>query len=119
MRCFVHPDRDSVGICKHCQRGLCMECAALVQGVLACRELHENEVADLLRMLATDIVQSGRVRSGYIRNAVFYGLVGVIFALLGASQIRFLGPQAVFFIIVGCLLLYAAAANFLEARRFH
>ena len=70
-------------------------------------------------MIATDIVQSGRVRSGYIRNGIFYGLVGVIFAVLGASQLRFLGPQAVFFIVVGCLLLYASVANLLEARQFH
>lgn len=118
MRCFGHPERDSVGICKYCQRGLCTDCAALVQGVLACRDLHENHVADLTRMLATDIVQSGRVRSGYVRNAIFYGLVGLVFALLGANQIRFLGPQAVFFIIVGCLLLYVSAANLVEARRF-
>ena len=69
-------------------------------------------------MIAIDIVQSGRVRSGYLRNGIFYGLVGVIFAVLGATQLRYLGPQAVFFIVVGCLLLYASATNVLEARRF-
>jgi small neutral amino acid transporter SnatA (MarC family) len=90
----------------------------LVEDVLACRDLHEEQVAHLNRMMVIDRVQSGRVRPGYVRNGIFYGLVGVIFAALGFTQLRFLGPQAVFFMVVGGLLLYAAAANFLEARRF-
>ena len=118
MRCFRHPELDAVGICRHCQRGLCTDCAAQVNAVLACRDLHEQEVAKLTRMVATEIVQAERVQSGYVRNGIFYGLVGVIFAGLGISQLRFLGPQAIFFIIVGTLLLYASVANFLEARRF-
>lgn len=29
MNCFYHPKKSAVGICKHCQRGLCIDCAAL------------------------------------------------------------------------------------------
>jgi hypothetical protein len=118
MRCFRHQEREAIGICKHCQRGLCPDCAALVDSVLACRDLHEAQVAALNRATAIDAIQSGRVRSGYVRNAIFYGLVGAIFAALGISQLRFLGLQAAFFIVVGGLLLYAASANYLESRRF-
>ena len=95
-----------------------MECAVEVEGVLACSDLHEVQVAALNRMVETSIVQAQRVRSGFIRNAVFYGLVGAVFAGLGLSQLRFLGAQAVFFIVVGALLFYAALANFLEVGRF-
>lgn len=80
-------------MCKHCQRRLCSECAALLGDVLACRDRHEQQVADLARMIETDAVQSGRVRSGYVRNGIFYGLVGVIFAVLGWNQLRFLGRR--------------------------
>ena len=118
MRCFRHFEREAVGVCKHCQRGLCTECAVEVDGVLACRDLHEGRVAALNRLVDTELVQSQRVRSGFVRNGIFYALVGVVFAGLGISQLRYLGFQAVFFIVVGALLLYVALANFLEGRRF-
>ena len=118
MQCYRHPERAAVGTCKYCQRGLCAECAGTVRDVLACKDLHESQVEDLLRMIHTSILQASRVGLGYIRNAVFYGLVGLVFAALGVSQLRFLGIQALVFIGVGLLLMYAAAANFLESRRF-
>jgi hypothetical protein len=45
-------------------------------------------------------------------------LAGAAFAILGIVQLRFLGIQAVFFLLIGLFLLWAAAANFLEGRRF-
>jgi sulfite exporter TauE/SafE len=52
-----------------------------------------------------------------MRNAIFYGLVGVLFAGFGVMQYRFLGLQAVFFIMIGLFLLYAASANYFEGRK--
>ena len=118
MNCFYHPERPAVGICKHCGRGLCNECAALVDDTLACRERHEEQVRGLNLVAQRGILQATRVRSGFVRNAVFYGLVGVLFMGFGLSQIRFLGLQAVFFTLIGVFLLYAAAANYLEGRKY-
>ncbi len=47
MNCYYHPDRPAVGVCKHCQRGLCAEDAALVADSLACKGRHENEVREM------------------------------------------------------------------------
>lgn len=118
MNCFYHPERPAVGVCKHCSRGLCSECAALVDDTLACKDRHEPQVRGLALVEERGILQARRLRSGYMRNALFYGLVGVLFAAFGLSQYRFLGLQAVFFIMIGVFLLYAAAANFLEGRRY-
>jgi sulfite exporter TauE/SafE len=52
-----------------------------------------------------------------MRNAIFYGLVGVLFTGFGVMQYRFLGLQAVFFIMIGLFLLYAASANYFEGRK--
>jgi hypothetical protein len=106
-----------VGTCKHCQRGLCNDCAAVIEDVLACRKRHEEEVLAVEQLTARNIFQTKRVRSGYTRNAVFYGLVGALFTAFGAYQYPFLGLQAVFFIMTGLFLMYAAAANYLEARK--
>ena len=117
MNCFHHPEISAVGLCKHCQRGLCFECAAIVDDVLACKGRHEEEVHQLEQLTAHNIFQSKRVASAYNRNAIFYGLVGVLFSGFGIMQYRFLGLQAVFFILIGLFMLYAAIANYFEGRK--
>jgi predicted Fe-S protein YdhL (DUF1289 family) len=118
VRCFYHPDAPAVGLCKYCQRGLCAECAAVIDEVLACKNRHEERVRSLERLAAHNLLQAKRVGSGYMRNALFYGLVGCVFAGFGLWQFKWLGMQAVLFMMLGGFLLYAAAANFLEGRRY-
>ncbi|MCE9644792.1 MAG: hypothetical protein K8S20_02240 [Chloroflexi bacterium] len=117
MNCFYHPDKAAVGLCKYCQRGLCVECASVIDDVLACQSRHEDEVHQLEQLTARNLFQSKRVASGYMRNATFYGLVGVVFAGFGLWQLKWLGLQAVVFIMLGGFLLYAAAANYFEGRK--
>ncbi len=117
MNCFHHPEISAIGLYKHCQRGLCSECAAVVDDVLACKGRHEDEVRQLEQLTTRNLFQSKRVVSAYNRNAIFYGLVGVLFSGFGIMQYRFLGLQAAFFILIGLFLLYAAIANYLEGRK--
>ncbi len=118
MNCFFHPDEPAVGICRHCGRGLCTECAAVVDDVLACTDRHEELVRRMNLVAKQNALQATRLRSGYVRNAAFYGLVGLLFLGFGASQYRFLGLEAVFFMMIGVFLLYAAAANYFEGRKY-
>jgi sulfite exporter TauE/SafE len=117
MNCFYHPDSPAIGVCKYCQRGLCSECAAIIDDVVACKNRHEDEVRQLGQLAARNLFQAKRVSSSYMRNAIFYGLVGVLFAGFGIMQYRFLGLQAVFFMMIGLFLLYAAVANYFESRK--
>jgi predicted Fe-S protein YdhL (DUF1289 family) len=110
MNCFYHPASPAIGLCKHCQRGLCSECAAVVDDVLACKARHEDEVQQLEQLTARNLFQSKRVASAYNRNAI-------LFTGFGAIQYRFLGLQALFFILIGLFLLYAASANYFEGRK--
>lgn len=118
MNCYYHPNQPAIGLCKHCQRGLCTECAAVVDDVLACQNRHEDEIRQLEQLTARTLFQSKRVKSVYMRNATFYGLVGVAFAGFGLWQLKWLGLQAVLFIMLGAFLLYAATANYLEGRKY-
>ena len=117
MNCFYHPTQPAIGLCKYCQRGLCTDCAAVMDDVLDCKGRHEDEVHQLEQLAARNLFQSKRVGSAYNRNAIFYGLVGVLFTGFGLIQFRFLGQQAVFFILIGLFLLYAASANYFEGRK--
>jgi len=117
MNCFYHPDTPAIGLCKYCQRGLCSECAVIVDDVVACKNRHEDEVHKLEQLAARNLFHSKRVSSAYMRNAIFYGLVGVLFAGFDVMQYRYLGLQAVFFMMIGLFLLYAAGANYFESRK--
>ena len=44
MRCFNHSDVRAVGLCKHCNKALCHECANDLGFSLACQGVHEQEV---------------------------------------------------------------------------
>ena len=118
MNCFYHPNTPAIGLCKYCQRGLCTECAAVIDDVLACKNRHEGDVHMQEQLTARNLFQSRRVKSGYMRNAIFYGLVGAVFAAFGLWQYKWLGLQAVVFIMLGGFLLYAAAANYFEGRKY-
>ncbi|MFZ1040589.1 MAG: hypothetical protein WCA79_21175 [Anaerolineales bacterium] len=118
MNCYYHPERLAIGICKHCQRGLCAEDAALVDDSLACKGRHENEVRETNQWIRLNILQVKRIGSVYNRNAIFYFLVGVVFAGYGFYTMRFTGLQGLFLLMVGLFLLFAAGLNFFEGRKY-
>ena len=65
-----------------------------------------------------NLLQSKRVGSDYLRNTIFYGVTGALFSLFGVSQLRWLGLQALVYLMIGLALLWAAAANYLESRKY-
>ena len=69
-------------------------------------------------LLQKNILQSRRVGSDYVRNTIFYGIVGLLFTAFGASQLRWLGLQAAVYLVIGLALLWAALANYLESRKY-
>ena len=118
MVCYYHPNKPAVGLCKYCQRGLCSTCAAHGGDSIACRGLHEEQVRAMEALFQRTILQSKRVGSDYLRNTVFYGVVGVLFTAFGISQLQWLGLQAVVYVMIGLALLWAAVANYLESRKY-
>lgn len=48
MKCYYHPQVDAVGICKYCNKGLCLASAIDVGGGLACIGSCEERVKIML-----------------------------------------------------------------------
>jgi len=69
-------------------------------------------------LMQRNILQSKRVGSDYVRNTIFYGIVGILFTGFGISQLRWLGLQAVIYLLIGLALVYASVANYLESRKY-
>ncbi len=65
-----------------------------------------------------NILQSKRLSSDYLRNTIFYGIVGILFTAFGISQLKWMGLQAVVYLAIGLALLWAAGANYLESRKY-
>lgn len=45
-RCAVHPDRGAVGLCEHCGRTVCLECAIPFRGAIRCERCAALELGD-------------------------------------------------------------------------
>lgn len=118
MNCYYHPEKSAIALCKYCQRGLCSECAAHAGDSLACKGLHEEQVRAMEALMQKNILQSKRVGSDYLRNTIFYGVVGILFTAFGISQLKWMGLQAIVYLAIGLALLWAAAANYLESRKY-
>ena len=69
-------------------------------------------------LLKKNILQSQRIGSDYLRNTIFYGVVGILFTGFGLSQLRWLGLQALIYLFIGLALLCAAGANYWESRKY-
>lgn len=118
MVCYYHTDKPAVGLCKYCQRGLCSSCASRAADSLACKGLHEEQVLAMEALMQRNVLQSKRVGADYLRNTIFYGVVGILFAGFGISQLKWLGSQALIYLLIGLALLWAAGANYLESRKY-
>ena len=113
MLCYVHQDRQAVGICKSCHKGLCPECAVEVTNGLACKGTCENEAKYLSGLIEANRA-SARGNVGV--NALIYSAMAIILFFLGVMIVpesRLLGGLVLAF---GVLFL-AGAANLYRTRK--
>jgi sulfite exporter TauE/SafE len=68
-------------------------------------------------LMQKSLTQAKRAASNYVRNTIFYGSVGLLFTAFGTSQLKWLGLQAVVYLMIGLALLWAAVANYMESKR--
>ena len=120
MRCYYHQDKEAVGGCKSCGKGLCPECAVDLGKGLACLGRCEADVQAVIALVdrsiklsptTTRLIESGRSlrSSGFTFNLV----IGVIFIAWGLQDIE----RFSFITIVGVCFLAFGGYGFLQARR--
>jgi len=95
MRCFYHEDREAVGTCKSCGRGLCRECAVEFPKGLACRGRCEADAEAVIQLIDRNIQLTSKisqVRQTNKRNrsvaGIFHIIFGAIFIFWGLSDER-------------------------------
>jgi hypothetical protein len=86
MRCFYHPETDSVGICQECGKSACRQCIDDIDGAMTCKGCQERrqtlwrqqqqEAEEERQAEWTFIQQQARKR---IRRSYICGCLGLIF----------------------------------------
>ncbi|MFZ4741418.1 MAG: hypothetical protein ACOYLE_09685 [Bacteroidales bacterium] len=114
MKCFNHPDKDAVGICKNCNKGLCNDCLTEVDNGIACTTICVEEVK-LLNSLINRNKQSYKIASvAHYRNAYIYGSFGLVFVFYGIITETLAGLLSV----IGILFILGALFSINSARKY-
>ena len=113
MRCFNHIDREAVGSCKACAKGLCSECAVDLGHGLSCRGDHEVTVEAYHVMLGRSTKMQNVAKNSAQGVPIFLGAVGFIFAVYGAFS-----RQGIvnFAFIMGCAFIVFGVISFVRNR---
>jgi hypothetical protein len=72
MKCFNHSEVDAIGVCKHCNKGLCRECAVEAAGSLSCRGACEQQVALVNRLTLQAGASYAKTSRAYLRSTLVY-----------------------------------------------
>lgn len=108
MQCFVHHEQAAIGICRHCNRGLCTACAREIDGCLACAgnsscgDIVARTNATIRSSLAANEVNRGM---GRYFLSLFFGAMGLLFTGFG------LYDESRFALIMGVMFLVFAAIH--------
>jgi hypothetical protein len=108
VRCYYHQEREAVGFCKSCNKGLCPHCLVDLDKGLACRGRCEADVRGLILMNEVNVAIAAKVPAQLRANRLACSLTswfllsaGVVFLLLGALNY----PEAGSFLLLGGLFV--------------
>ena len=111
MKCFLHQERDAVGICKSCGKGICPDCAVDLGRGLACHGRCEVEVRSLIDLVDRNVrlgpkteAIMDRASGAWIAGTVFFLGMGALFfgwSMLEARQLTLVGAIGLGFIAYG------------------
>ena len=77
MRCFYHQEREAVGICSSCRRGICDECARDIGKSIACSGQCEEDVAGDEAMKPTMETIQTQVKE-FDSVLIMFGVMGLL-----------------------------------------
>jgi hypothetical protein len=123
MKCFYHPVQDAVGICKSCQKGVCVDCAVDLRKGLACRGSCEADVQGLIALIDSNMRISPvgtKVWRGYGANQLVTAGMTIVLGALFAGWAALQDPPLFLIVAVGVVfalwgVLQAAQALRLRA----
>ena len=90
MKCFNHADRDAVGICKSCGKGICHECLVEIPDAIACKtESCERRARLCVQIVDNNFALISKSNQLVGRQGLFLLLFGVFFSGFGLLVLIF------------------------------
>ncbi len=86
MHCYNHHDREAVGTCKACHKGLCPDCANDLGHGLACKGKHESLVETYNMIIDRNAKVYGAAPKNMYLAPLFYLFMGLVFAWFGYTS---------------------------------
>ena len=110
MKCYYHQGQDAVGVCRHCLKGICRECATDFGDGIACVNKCEEKAKATARLISTNIHAQQGLKFGKFIGPSFAILMGIIFIAWGwycNEMLGFTGGMGILFFVIGALqMLY-------------
>lgn len=86
MNCYVHPDKEAVGVCTSCTKPICSECKVEVAGKLVCTNcLAEGKGIAQVPAAGTALKSKGTALVAEIAGGLF-GIFGLGWIIAGRSE---------------------------------
>lgn len=123
MRCFYHPEVESVGICQECGKSACRQCIEDIEGTMTCSgclarrqdSIQRQREAESQRQQAESINLCEQARKR-IRWANILGLLGVgffsVYSLMAFSQSVSLAVPGIILVPLGGYMLWSVYWGF-------
>jgi hypothetical protein len=110
-----HHQRDAVGVCKACGKGLCSECAVDLGKGLACRDRCEADTRALIAVISHNVSSTGKTG---VRQVTLWGgaatvAMGAMFLVWGMLS----EPTQYFLVGMGGLFLAFGLFSIVRALR--
>ena len=108
MKCFRHNEIDAVGICRACNKGLCVDCAADLGHSIACKgscEQAAEATHDLVSRTIVTVRSQKRIRYLFPAFIIFMGLVALFYSLTSNEPINPVTLLGVGFLVFGFAML--------------
>ncbi len=115
MKCFYHNNKDAIGICKNCSKGLCKECVTEIDKSIACKNKCEMDVKLINRMMMASM-KVIEARNPYWRSIFMSGGFSIICFVFGFIFLKTKG-LGLFFISMAILFFISTIFTYLLQKK--
>lgn len=115
MKCYNHPEKDAIGVCKSCQKGICIDCSTIVGVSLACKDSCEEDVTFLDYMVQRNKKLYKNLGSQWIPSALINGVAGSFFLGFGLYDLD--NKSSSLLIGLGIIMIIGGVLSFRQGRR--
>ena len=119
MRCYNHAGATAVGICKSCQKAVCITCVIDTGRGIACSEECETEVEELNQIVdrSKQIYGIGTTKQVLPTHVIMFAIFGILFLVFGMINVFYAENPDYFSAVMGAGFLFLALFSWLRNRK--